>query len=279
MANFKRVHAEHFDSIDKFLKTIDSRPENTVFQGAKMSSKDHDRTFRGTATYEEAVQLARYGWTEVLSKITERFKASVKNNSNGTITKRRTYNHVVGYAPNVPNAIMGLPQSMINQDKIPQKVKTISIVYAPTGLCDVDADTFINGGVAVLNIVNQLELNGVRVRLMVACKDSEDNSTFTNCTVTIKDYREQLDLKKIAFPMANPSMMRRFGFRWLETLPDLQERGYRSGYGCTISNEQGHKEDLIKHGIIKPTDCFLSLGRIRELNFNIQAIMKDAGIE
>lgn len=280
MANYKKVVTEHFDSIGQFLSQIDSRPENDSFKNGRwLASKKNDTTFCGTASYEEAVQLARYGWTDVLPRIKEKFNASVKSNTNGEIAKRRVYNHVVGYAPNVPNAILGLPQSMINQDKVPQKVKTVSIVYAPTGLADVSTDTFINAGVVVLNIVNQLELNGVRVQLMIACKDSEKYGVFTNCTVTVKGYREQLDLKMIAFPIANPSMLRRLGFRWIETSPDIKSGEMDNGYGCTVSNEKGHKDDLIKYGVIKPTDYFLCLNRIADLGFSIPAVMEDAGIE
>ena len=277
MADIKIVQKEHYDSIKQFLTTINSRTKNNVMR-CEDSSQTGSSSFTGTKSYAEATELLEKGWSDVLPKIRKQFETSVKSNANGAIDRRRTYNHVVGYVPNVPNAILGLPQSMINQHIEPQKVKVVSIVYAPDANCGTEAETFIKAGVVVLNIVNQLELNGLRVRLMITPMDSFVNGTFLSCTINIKDFREQLDLKKIAFPIANPSMLRRFGFKWLETYPELTESGFACGYGRTISGEKNHKDDLVKSGIIKGTDYFLNLERIEELRFDVQAVMKDAGI-
>lgn len=277
MADIKIVQKEHFDSIHKFLATINSRANNSVMSGCR-SSITGDSDFTGTQSYEEATELITKGWEEVLPKIKEKFDTAVKHNQNGSIDKRRTCNHVVGYAPNVPNAILGLPQSMIYQHKEPQKCKVVSIVYAPDANCGTSAETFIKAGIVVLNIINRLELNGIRVRLMIASMDSYSNKTFISCTINVKDYREQLDLKKLAFPIAHPSMLRRFGFKWLETFPELKEDGFSVSYGKTISGVSDHKDDLVKAGIIKDTDYYTSLGQIEDLRFDTQAVMKAVGI-
>lgn len=278
MADIKKVQHEHFDSIKRFLETINSRPNNSVMSW-KDSSTTGSQSFTGTKSYAEATELITNGWEDVLPEIKKQFTTAVKNNENGTIDRRRTYNHVVGYAPNVPNAILGLPQSMINQHREPQKVKVVSIVYAPDANGGTDAKTFIKAGIVVLNIINQLELNGLRVRLMLTSMDSIKYGTFVSCTINVKDFREQLDLKKLAFPIANPSFLRRFGFKWLETYPELTENGFTDGYGSTISGELSHKDDMVKAGIIKNTDYFLSLERIEKNNFDIQKVMKEAGIQ
>ena len=133
---------------------------------------------------------------------------------------------------------------MINQHKEPQKVKVVSLVYAPDANCGTSADTFIKAGIVVLNIVNRLEMNGIRVNLKIAAYDASGRrDSYAGCYITIKDYREQLDLKKIAFPIAHPSMLRRLGFKWIETFPDLKG-GYSGGYGHTISGDDGHKDTL-----------------------------------
>ncbi len=278
MADIKKVQHEHFDSIKRFLETIKSRPNNSVMS-CKHSSITGSTDFTGTKSYAEATELITNGWEDVLPEIKKQFTTAVKSNENGTIDRRRTYNHVVGYAPNVPNAILGLPQSMINQHREPQKVKVVSIVYAPDENGGTDAKTFIKAGIVVLNIINQLELNGLRVRLMLTPMDSISYGTFVSCTINVKDFREQLDLKKLAFPIANPSFLRRFGFKWLETYPELTENGFSGGYGSTISGEPSHKDDMVKAGIIKNTDYFLSLGRIEHNKFDIQKVMKEAGIQ
>lgn len=279
MKAYNHVHIEHYDTIKKFLATINSRENNEAMKTEHYANTSTDKDFIGTKTYEEATELITKGWTEVLPRIKEQFDIATKGNKNGAIDRRRTYNHVVGYAPNVPNAILGLPQSMINQKKEAQKVKVVSIAYAPTANCGTKAEDFIKAGIVVLNIVNRLELNGIRTQLNIITSDCEKNRTFCNCSVTIKDYREQLDLQKVAFPIAHPSMLRRFGFKWLETVPDLQDTDFRGGYGHTCSMEKDHKELLVKHNVIKDTDYFLELGMISDCGFNISNVIKTAGIE
>lgn len=278
MVDIKVTQKEQFDSIKQFVATIEGR-ENNKPMSSEHASETGSSNFCGTKTYAEAKDQLIKGWEKVLPQIKEKFDVATKGNSNGTISKRRAFNHVVGYAPNVPNAIMGLPQSMINQYKEPQKVKVVTIVYAPDANCCTEADTFIKAGIVVLNIINRLELNGKRVKLLITPMDSFKNGTFASCMVQVKDYREQLDLKKIAFPIASPSMLRRFGFKWLETFPELTEDGFACGYGKTISGEENHKEHLVKAGIIRDTDYYMNLEKIEQLRFDMQAVIKDAGIE
>lgn len=277
MANIRTTQKEHFTSIKSFLETISSRKNNAVMAG-KTSSVTGSADFTGTKNYQEAVDLMLNGWDKILPDIKKGFEAAIKSNENGAIDRRRTYNSVVGYAPHVPNSIIGLPQSMINQHREPQKVKVCSIVYAPDANAYTDANTFVKAGIVVLQIVNQLELNGQRVRLMLTPMDSFKNSTFVCCTIDVKSYHEQLDLKKLTFPIANASFLRRFGFKWLETYPELIESGFAAGYGRTISDEDDHKADLVKGGIIRDTDYFLSLGQIERLGFDVNKVMEKAGI-
>lgn len=278
MSKAKALNIETFNSISAFMNAISSR-ENNDNMKRDHSSQRNDYSFFGTKDYEEATRLITNGWEEKLSEIKKQFTSSIKQNSNGTINKRRTYNHVVGYAPNVPNAILGLPQSMINSQTEAQKVKVVSLIYSPTANCGTDIDTFIKAGIVILNIVHQLELNGIRVNLQIAAKDSMDyGNNFSAVFVTIKNYREALDIKKVAFPIAHPSMLRRFGFKWLETFPNLQG-DFSGGYGHTVSDEKGHKEFLTEIGVLRPTDYFISLGQIEQLRFDTQKVIENIGIE
>ena len=279
MKKVKAVNTETFNSISAFLNAINSRKNNENMKRDNSSHRTNDISFFATANYEEAEKLITNGWEEKLPEIKRQFTSSVKQNSNGTINKRRTYNHVEGYAPHVPNAILGVPQSMINTQRVAQKVKVVSLIYSPTANCGTNGDTFIKAGIVILNIVKQLELNGIRVNLKIAAKDSMDyDNNYAGSFVTIKNYREPLDLKKVAFPIAHPSMLRRFGFKWLETFPELKG-DFSGGYGHTVSDEKDHKEFLTQIGVIKPTDYFISLGHIEQANFDTQRVIQKFGIE
>ena len=240
MANIVK---EHFTSINQMLTTINSRENNSVMRGSN-ASKETGRSWYGTENWEEAVDLFENGYVEVLDKIKTGVAAGIKRTE--TVQKRRTSTGVVGYAAHVPNAIMGLPNSMIYTQSVPQKIKAVSITYCITQNCGTEAQEFIDSGIAVLNVINRLELNGCRVNLKIMFYCANANNDYAFGTVDVKHYREHLDLQKLCFPIANPSMFRRFGFRWLETCKGLKESRWSSGYGRQLESNNSTLQSLLQ---------------------------------
>lgn len=226
---------EEFKSISQMLEVLNRRPHNTTSETDNSSNSD-DYEFTGTHSYEEAENLIVNGDKKLYEKIKDRLKVS-RDIKTDILPKRQIKNDIIGYAPNVPNAIMGLPNSMINIEKKPMKSKTVSILYSPTENCYISKEEFIKSGVAVLNVINSLELSGYRCNLKVFLfngenlMSGEDREIF-RCALQVKDYREHLDLLKIAFPFANASLLRRFGFRALETNPNIEHF-----WGCSYGRD------------------------------------------
>jgi hypothetical protein len=265
-----KVIKEHFNSIDEFMKVIESRPNNSAMAG-KYSSMETGSHFYGTETFEEAKELLKFGYKDILPKV----KSGVAENLKRTETRQRRHieNGVVGYAPNVPNAIMGLPNSMINVKSVPQKVKAISLVVGITENCGTETEEFIKSGIAALGVVNSLELQGYRVSLKVACKVSRMESERVFCTVTLKNYRDHLDLQKLCFPLAHPSMFRRFGFKWMETVPGLTNSGWAFGYGQSYHNYEEFKKLFLSEN-----EYFIDLKTTRDCKYDPEAIIKHLNI-
>lgn len=237
------VIKEHFDSIHQMLSVIESRSNNSVMMG-KHSSENNGKKFTGTNSYKEARRLFENGYTEILPRIKQGVSANYKKSQ--TALRRTIRTGVVGYAPHVPNAIMGLPNSMIYMDKVPQKTKTVSIVASITENCNVEAEEFVKSGITAISVVNALELRGYRCEVKVDFFDGEEGDEMTFATVKVKDYREHMDLQKLCFPLAHPSMFRRFGFKWLETVPGLTEKGWAWGYGRTVKNYKKFKKYFLR---------------------------------
>ena len=254
-----KVIKEHFDSIE-------SRSNNSVMSG-KYSSKNNGKYFTGTASYEEAKRLFETGYTEILPKIKQGVSANYKKSQN--ILRRTIRTGVVGYTPHVPNAIMGLPNSMIYMDKVPQKTKTVSIVVSITENCGVEAEEFIKSGITAISVVNALELRGYRCELKVDFFDGEEGDEMTIATVKVKDYREHMDLQKLCFPLAHPSMFRRFGFKWLETVPGLSESGWAWGYGETVKNYEKFKKHFMKEN-----EFLIDLNLTKNYNYDPEKIIE-----
>lgn len=253
---------EHFNSITEMLDIINARPKNKIMKRLN-SSHTNDYDFCKTHNYNEAVELLLNGYDEILDQIKLNVKVNFTSDS-----REKSYNDVYGFCPNVPLSIMNLPKSMINSKKIPRKTSTINLIYCPVATGDVHSKIFINNGIKILNIVNSLERNNIRIKLSVGikCSKTSDNEEYNLVTVTIKNYMEKLNLKKICFPIAHPSMLRRFGFKWLETSPDITNENWSLGYGRSIYSGDELTDNLEKSTILIVLNEIIHLNEEEILN-------------
>lgn len=260
------VH-EHFKNLHELMTTLEKRPNNSIMEH-KYASIEESASFTGTQSYKEAEQLMAHGYTKILPEIKKGMVHA--NASTSPMQRRRVTTGVQGYAPHVPNAIQGLPNSMISTESQMQKVKAVSIVYAMAGMANVPSSEFIKCGIVVLSIVNKLELSGCRVSLQVAFKHSIVNDEIAIATVNVKSYAEHLDLQKLSFPIAHTSMFRRFGFKWLETSPDITDRGHASGYGRTIHSDSKQ----LRNAIASNGEILIDSLIIQKNKYDADAIIK-----
>lgn len=269
-----KIVKEEFASIRELLKVLSSRPNNAFMNGQHHSTRQGRKDFTGTNTYEEAVSLFENGYKDVLPQIKEGLEKNIR--ATGNHERRFVRNGVVGYAPNVPNAIQGLPNSMIYTEKQIQKVKAVSIFYSPTANCGTRVETFIKSGICVLSAINILELSGVRVNLNVimfnAANDSETEGT--RVSVKVKDYREHMDVLKLCFPVVHPSLFRRFGFKWLETSPGITEGGWAGTYGHHCPKMY----NLTRDGL-KENEYFVGLKETEDVEYSPEALIDKLGIK
>lgn len=227
----KKIIKEHFDSIDKFLKAMDERPNNEAMSGEYSSTKTDDYNFSMTKNYSEAKELILNGYKDPLNEIKENVNFIGSNKEKGI----KFENNVYGYIPNVPNAILGLPKSMIDIKQVKRKISVLDLIYCPVAPCVVDGEEFIKGGIKLLNVINTLEKNKIRVKLRIAVKCSYSNNEISLATIQFKNYNEQLNLLKLCFPMCHPAYLRRFGFKWLETSKEIKDNDWSYGYGKPIT--------------------------------------------
>lgn len=263
------ITKEHFNSIHEMLNIIKKRTNNPHMKDCD-SSETGSKNFTGTKDFHEAENLFQYGYKDVLDKI----KTGVaKSNVMRPENRRRVTTGTVGYAPHVPNAILGLPNSMIYTEKQTQKVKAISIIYDIGANCSMSTDEFIESGISVLNVINRLELQGVRVNLKIMFMCCEGSNEHCFVTVDVKDYREHMDIQKLCFPIAHPSMFRRFGFKWLETVPTMKTDGFQFGYGHHV----GENDKELKK-MIGENEFFLNLNITKKLGYNADKIIESMKI-
>lgn len=226
---------EVFDSITDLLEETDLRQVNPIFHNRELTSQEAGRAdWFGTDTYQAARELLNYGdqyyyekLIEENKKIEKKIQSFFSNISNQSII----VNQPVGFVPHIPNAIQNLPNSMIDRVMQPKKRKTITIIYNDAINGGTNHEVIVQAGICLLNVINALEKQGVTVRIYGTFFSSVCGSEAVWGMLRLKDYNERLSLKKLAFPLVNPAMFRRIGFKWMETQPAITEKRFSNGYG------------------------------------------------
>lgn len=233
---------EEFESYDELIKTTSRREVNSWAHGeSKRREVDDDREpWSGERTYGDAVKHLKEGCETSFKLI----KTGLKDTSKVVNKDRKpmTFNNVIGFQPNVPAAIMGLPKSMIDCKMAPKKTKIIDLIYDMTANCGTDAEELSEYGANILQHVVSLEKSGYRVRLSVVATFARSYDNKHCVKVKLKSENQPLDLKRVSYPLAGKGMFRRIMFDWYESCPEATEI---SGYGCTMrrwGDEQMIKE-------------------------------------
>jgi hypothetical protein len=233
---------EKFNSLTEYIDVIGKRKTNRLFEDHQLGSIDNDYNFSLTNSYEESVELALNGYKEGLDKM---MSSGVKINHIGKAKKHLPTVDVVGFAPHIPNAITGIPKSMINTSAVEQKAKVLTILYYNANSAKIEADDFIKAGKNMLNLITSLETQGYRVGLNCINTFCEDQ--WATVAVQIKNWRQPSNPLKIAYPFLHPSFLRRNGLRWLETHFNITDCKFLCAYGSPIHSLLRTREDRIKY--------------------------------
>ena len=246
------VYLVEFDSIKDFLKYLDETPFNKVYQQeCYRSSFTGTKGFTGTENFEQAMSLLKNGWDDTAKKMNMDIS---KMQFNKKLINKTLFDSV-GFQCSVPRYLMGVPDSMINSKKVVIKNKIINITKNVYFTCRISTETMIEEGIKTLAIIKQLEKIGYRVNLDVVMGSAEDDGRNKRrnilIKIRIKNASERLNISKIAFPIAHPSMLRRLYLNFLEKYPYTTDR-FRIGYGYCISRSVIKK--IINNG---PNDLYI----------------------
>ena len=251
-----------FNSVGELSKRLaNATPTNTFKNASKTgsySTTDSYKKWSKTATYEEADELLLYGDKSLQAKIENAGVRDMRLKLSMNGQRRQLYSSVVGFAPNVPAYVAGTPNSMINVRTVKTKQRVISVLYNTSVSARVSADEIIRVAAKMISAIMLIESNGVRVNLYSGNLSQEFGSSVGNAFVSIyriKDSGQQIDTLKMAYPLAHPSMLRRHGFRVLETTEGVPST-FTSAYGYPLKDESKALE-LLKMAGEKNIDVVL----------------------
>ena len=239
----EKVIFNKFNSVEEFSNWLQVTPQTAKGKEFDESNKtDEDYTeFSGTKSFDEAQNLLKYGDKVNADKITATIR-KIKAQGKGNETRNKLYNSPCGFMPIVPKVLAGDPQNMLAIRKERYKsTKVLNIAYNTMVSWSIPTEEIIETAAKVANVIASLEKNGYRVNLYAfSCGIGKRNTAFS-LLVKIKDSGKYFDTLRIAYPLVNPSFLRRHTFAYLERLKGY---GIFQGYNGVIKNDSKVKEYL-----------------------------------
>ena len=223
-----------FESVSEFHNFLCENEVNTAFKGFEQSDKESDFFTKWTKTesYAHADRLLLYGDKDLQKKIEDAGVKKTRLKLNAKATRRQIFSAVCGVAPNVPNAIAGVPTNMIAVKNVAIKQKVVNVCYFITANSDTDADDILQASANVISACMEIEASGVRVNLYVGFLSHKLDDT-VGFIMRIKSASQPFDVLKMAYPLAHPSMLRRHFFRAMEVIKDIPTQ-FSPTYGHAI---------------------------------------------
>lgn len=224
------VSAEFFRSVLEFVNTINKRTPNKVFLEAGVkASVTGSVDFTGTNNFEEAQKLMKCGYKEGVQDLLL-CKSDV--NVISPERKKQTFQDVTGFAPIVPNAIIGLPNSMLNKRMQQKQAKVINILLDIDICGGTDKNVILLGGKNIYSLIKSVEITGTKVNLSVMSSSYIiKNKKFACVFIKVKDSKQAINPQLVAYPVIHPSFFRRHVFRWIETSELTNYKSFTGGYG------------------------------------------------
>lgn len=233
--NMKNV-IKTFEDVNAFVRYLGN---GTTQDGFNEHSHTGSEWFTGTESFEDAQRLLLHGDMEMAKKIEDGGVRATRNALRNSAPRRQLYSCVVGCAPNVPAFLSGAPNNMIAQKTTMQPRQSLSIIYNCTASGSEDKSCIASASASLLSAILMLENSGIRTELrygVVAREKSGKRHQIVAMFVKVKNAQQHLDVTKTAYPLANPSMLRRHYFRYVEVTPGISQK-YSSGYGCVVHDE------------------------------------------
>lgn len=222
--NISKFHIEFFESADEVVRTCTERKiTDSLFHD--YSKEELRQRWHGVKTYAEALEMMRTGYQPTVDSMKNIFKANA-----GESKRFKFQNNIQGFAPIVPLALKGVPNSMLDMQMKPIKAKVLDIYYNIAVSCSMTPEQLISAGQKILGTIIELEQQGYRFNLYAIQAYARGDCDML--VVKLKSANQPLDLKRVSFPLTHPAFFRVIGFDWYSKCPGAK---YRCGYGSPLS--------------------------------------------
>lgn len=225
---------QKFNSLHQFADYCNNTPISALFTGKSLHSETGSEYFTGTPDFPTANRLLKEGDPATAAKVKREYTNIIARTK---VQRPRPTPAVVGHTPIVGAFLASDPVCMLAKKNRPTKARIVTIVYNTSVSCDIDANDMAKAGANLLAAINQIEANGVRVNLYAGDISETENRRRDEhliVMVKIKTDCQPLNLMQIAYPIANPSFLRRHILKATEIQTGLKNDRWTTGYGRPV---------------------------------------------
>lgn len=232
----RKMYIEKYKSYKEFVETIKEREKTYCKDSSHYLAKNwdsKDTSWIGIDNYETAESYLLNGWENHLEMMKKEIDKNINLMDNKKVIKQ--YSDVCGFAPIVPNALLGLPNCMLNTHKDVKKSKIIKFLFEMNKPWTYSSKQIIEKYSKILANIAILEKNGYRCRIELngTFSNMHENQTIVGCNILVKSENQLFDVKRLCFPLVHSAMSRLFGFAWENSLP-IKDNYHISGMGQAL---------------------------------------------
>lgn len=209
-----RINRREWVGIEPFLAEIKTKPvRQRLYEHSGTTGKSG---WFGTSSFEEAVTQAENGWPEGLQQIRTLY-GSLKQ-----IEGEKAERHVMRYAETGDEVDIGRfvscePDCMVDFDVmiVPATGRVVKLVASINASAGIEGRQLFLRGAAAVMLADLIDQSGLRSEIWLD-STGQNGSYGINWRMLLKSPDQHLELDRLAFSLASPSMLRRLMFRAYE---------------------------------------------------------------
>lgn len=213
-----------FESLGELLTFLEKPSINGKSQCS--SECTDDTGWYGTASMADAKRLAVTGWVEGTAMM-EKFSSMMIDKITSLVVRDEYFYDVTGYDFDLARGLQGVPECWLNSDTVEvtsPSVSNVRLLVNVGASGGVSSEALMIKGAAIGALVMLLEQSRRSVEVEVVwrsnCWRGVRVPKLVETRLLVKKTGDSLDLGKLAFVLAHPSFLRRFGFGVMERIKD-----------------------------------------------------------
>jgi hypothetical protein len=248
-----KIIEQTFSTWGEFLSQVETGKKNPVFRvtfrGKKVfaSERKGRESFTLTETLDEAIQLGFSGWIDG-EKTARGISAPLVSKISQKIVRTDVNHDIEGHVIDVARYVEGEPECWMRFEDViteGQGNRVLKLVFNMTASAGVSSDVMVRKGAYISALVELLEYSGFRVEVILAesCAGGND---YSQTFVTVKEADQNLNMARVIFALAHPSVLRRLHFALQEQYPTNIGKALLTGktYGRPREIDESQRGDI-----------------------------------